>query len=163
MSIVAGDVMTREVRTVTGETPIRSLIESLRATRFSGFPVVDASGRAVGLISQNDVLRALAFLVSGGGDYQDGKRKAALQLLAAKGDAGFAGLLDRPVKELMTPTVTSCRVDTPLERVCAVMEEQRIHRVVVTDAEGKVVGLIAALDVVRRFGAELRGGAGHEA
>src|SRR4051812_29104439 len=62
----ARDVMTKDVVTVKKDLPIRALIAKLRETRFSGFPVVDDAGRAIGLVSQNDVLRGLAWMLGPG-------------------------------------------------------------------------------------------------
>ena len=55
----------------------------------------------------------------------------------------------------MTPSLESCSPDTPAADLCKTMVENRIHRVVVLDGEGKVAGLVSATDLVRRFGEEL--------
>ncbi len=162
--IKAREVMTRDVTTVPQDLPVDQLIALIRGRRYSGFPVVDETGRAVGLISQNDVLRALAFAVDKDDlppGFQAGKRRAATHLLEAApaaelGGAAVARLLGRRVRDLMTASVVSCKADTPADDVCEAMIEKRIHRVVVVDDEGKVVGLIAALDLVKRFGEEMR-------
>jgi len=59
------------------------------------------------------------------------------------------------VRDLMTPKVEGCRPETPLSELCKKMDDLRIHRVVVQDSEGKVAGLVAALDVVRWAGKKL--------
>lgn len=157
--VQAKDVMTKPVTTVTSDLSIAKLIELIRTTRYSGYPVVDAAGKAVGLISQNDVLRSLAFATGpeSGASFQEGKRKASVRLLeaAAQPSAPVQELLARPVWDLMTPKVEACRPDTPLSEVCKRMDDLRIHRVVVCDGEGKVAGLVAALDVVRWAGKKL--------
>ncbi len=170
--IRASDVMTRDVATVREDLPIAKLLEMLPERGYSGFPVVDGDGRAVGLISQNDVLRALAYAVAGDDlppEFQAGRRRAATHLIgratpapapapdaAARGSA-VARLLGRPVRDVMTPSVEACAADAPVADVCETMARRRIHRVVVLDRERRVAGIIAALDLVRRFGAELRG------
>jgi CBS domain-containing protein len=136
----ARDVMTKKVTTVTADTTISSLLETLKTTKFSGFPVVDAGGKAVGLISQNDVLRALA-----AGTSQD--RKAGTRLLEGAGGNPSA-VLSKTVQDLMSPRIVSCAPGDPLSKVCKTMADARVHRVVVLD-KGKVAGLVSATDVVR--------------
>ena len=64
-------------------------------------------------------------------------------------------LIQRSVRDLMPPVLHSCKPDTPLKEVCGTMAWKGVHRIIVLDDEGKVAGLISALDAVRRFGEEL--------
>jgi len=159
----AKDVMTREVVTIRPDEPIRAMIERIRETSYSGLPVVDAQGRAVGLVSQNDVLRAITF-VQGAGQlletFQVGKRQAAVALLEAVREKRQAiavhDFLERPVREIMSAHLVGCAPDTPLTEVCHAMVEGHVHRVVVLE-DGKVIGLVSATDLVRELGALLAG------
>ena len=84
--IAARDVMTKDVTTVTEDLSVEGMLQQIRETRYRGLPVVDANGKAIGLISQNDVLRGLAYLLGSGdlpADFQSGKRKAGVQLVEA--------------------------------------------------------------------------------
>jgi CBS domain-containing protein len=147
--LLARDVMTAEVTTVTPETPISKFIRIVKKKHYSGLPVVDRSGKPVGLVSQNDVLRALAW--GEGKSFQKGKRKAAAALLNSAKAPAPAKFLARPVKDVMTPGLISCAPDTPVADVCATMVERKIHRVVVLDG-GRIAGLISATDLVRALG-----------
>ena len=55
MATVA-DVMTKEVITITPETPIRELAELLYTRRISGVPVVDEGGTLLGVVSEGDLI-----------------------------------------------------------------------------------------------------------
>src|SRR5688500_18720806 len=81
--IRAENVMSTDVVTVRADLPIAQLIREIRTRRFSGFPVVDSDERAIGLVSQNDVLRALAYAVGAEPPSAQGPewRKASAQLL----------------------------------------------------------------------------------
>lgn len=159
----ASAVMTRAVQTVGPDLSIAELIETLRDKSYSGFPVVDHEGRAIGLVSQNDVLRAVAFLVgetSLSQGFASGRRKASVELLGGNGhDDGLAlaGFVDRPVAEIMSVGVYSCAPETPLAAICEMMVAQRIHRVVVCDGDNRVVGIVSATDLVRHYGEALSG------
>lgn len=156
--ITAQDVMTREVTTISADATVDKLIETIQSTAYSGLPVVDADGNPVGMVSQNDVLRALAYVVSSGKlgkPFRTGRRKATQALLEGGHGAAVKKLLKMRVKKIMTPAVESCEPSTPLDQVCALMVSKRIHRVVVLD-DGRVAGLISATDLVRRFGESLQ-------
>ena len=158
-ALTAKDVMATDVTCVADDTTIGELVDKLRSTRFSGFPVLNGNRRAIGLVSQNDVLRALACL-QGQQDldqtFQQERRKAAVFLADGQDlNVSASELLKRPVTDIMTPRIIGCRPDTALGDVCSLMVENRIHRVVVVDGDGFVEGLIAATDLVRSYGSQL--------
>ena len=160
--IRAENVMSTDVVTIREDAPIAALIREIRTRRFSGFPVVDADEKAVGVVSQNDVLRALAFACGAEPPAAQGPdwRKASAQLLemtASTAGGAVSELLSRPVRDVMTRQVTSVRADTRLADVCEAMVSKRIHRIVVLDAGKRVAGLISATDLVKSFGKHLRG------
>jgi len=166
--LTAGDVMTKEVTTVTDSTTVERLIRVFRVSHFTGLPVVDAEGKAVGLVSETDILRALAYALNPptSGEYKldERERGATTRLLNAANDADvqihaaviMRQLMTRKACELMTPVVHSCRPESSLAEVCETMVWKEIHRVIVTDEEGRVVGLITSLDLARNFGEFIR-------
>jgi CBS domain-containing protein len=164
----AQDVMTSPATTIGQDAPIEQLIHLLRASHFSGIPVVDAEGVAVGLVSETDVLRALAYTVGppGSGEFattfQRGKKRITTVLLdglaheALLAASALRQLVHRPVNDLMTPVVQACSVDTPVVEVCEMMMWKEIRRVVVLDEKRRPVGMISSIDLIRRMGEELR-------
>ncbi|HET7295110.1 MAG TPA: CBS domain-containing protein [Vicinamibacteria bacterium] len=59
-------IMIREPLTVTEETPLLEAVKTLQTTKFGALPVV-ADGRLVGIVTDNDLLRALRELLEHGG------------------------------------------------------------------------------------------------
>ena len=55
-----GQIMTRQVRVVSQERPIGDLLPLFATTGHHHVPVIDAEHRLVGIITQSDVVRALA-------------------------------------------------------------------------------------------------------
>ena len=53
----AHQIMTRQVITTTVNTPIIQAARTLLAHHISGMPVVDATGKLVGVVSQGDFMR----------------------------------------------------------------------------------------------------------
>jgi CBS domain-containing protein len=157
--ITAAQIMSREVHTIVETASIRELLATMREQLVSGVPIVDGAGRAVGLVSQNDLARALAMYSA---ETTPGRHKTAIFMVDQALDAGAVHtpgldkLLARPVRDLMTPVVWSCTPETSLDEICDVMVQRRIHRVVVCDAGRQVVGIVSALDVVERYRDALR-------
>jgi CBS domain-containing protein len=165
--ILASDVMTTDVTTVPDSMAIEELISLFRISRFTGVPVTDDQGRAVGVISESDILRALAYTIApqGSGEFsvgfQEGKQGASARLLDLNEDwsqvaSTLHNLLERPVRDLMTPVVHSCKPTDRLAAVCETMVWKEVHRLVVVDDDGKVVGLISSLDAMHHSSQALR-------
>jgi CBS domain-containing membrane protein len=57
-----GQIMTRQVRVVSSERPIGDLLPLFASTGHHHVPVIDGEQRLVGIITQSDVVRALARL-----------------------------------------------------------------------------------------------------
>jgi CBS-domain-containing membrane protein len=166
--ITAADVMTHEVTTVSQDENVEGLIHLFRVSHFTAVPVIDDGGKAVGLVSETDILRAVAYALSPPGSSDElplpekdpsRDRGATTRLLRPFKLPGFEKamqhLIKRSVRDLMSPVLHSCKPETPLQQVCESMSWKGVHRIIVLDPEGKVVGLISALDAVRRFGKEL--------
>ena len=140
----ASDIMTKEVATVTPETPIEILCDLFRERRITGAPVVDPEGRLVGIVSKDDVL------FRGRGNSSEPRHTADIKLLFTSGFVGFNQRDDGRTKvgEIMTREVQSAQEDASLDVICRMMWERRIHRVPIV--RGSVlVGIVSALDVCR--------------
>lgn len=55
-SLVAKDVMTTNVKTISAEAPFQELVQLLSRHRISGVPVVDEKKRVVGIATEADIL-----------------------------------------------------------------------------------------------------------
>ncbi len=62
--MLARDIMTTPVVTVTADMSIRDLAKILTEKGISGAPVVDNSGRVVGIVSEADVIAKNGFTVA---------------------------------------------------------------------------------------------------
>lgn len=145
-------IMSRDVTCVTADLAIERLAEILLAHGFSGLPVVDAQGAAVGVVSKTDLLRFLH-------DNADPDEHEPLVVQTGAGIAyelgpGFelAALARATVGEIMTNITVSVPADASLGQAAALMASEGVHRVPVTDAEQRVVGLLSSLDVLRWLG-----------
>ncbi|HHS50545.1 MAG TPA: IMP dehydrogenase [candidate division Zixibacteria bacterium] len=62
-------------------------------------------------------------------------------------DIRFEPNLDRIVSELMTKTLVTLQDGEPLEKAAELLHKHRIEKILVVDAEGRLVGLITARDL----------------
>ena len=113
------------------DTAAEEVAGAMAAHDVSALVVLDADGYAVGLISRTDLVNA-TFV-------QPYLRH-------------WRGLSAR---HLMSSPVISVREDAPVEQAIALIRERKIHRVVVTVAEGgreRPIGILSVTDVVGRLG-----------
>jgi CBS domain-containing protein len=149
-TLVAADVMTPEPVCIDPGDSARSLGRLLAEHDISGVPVVDANGRAIGIVSRRDLLRR-SF------DGTGNRPPAFLfETLAETGvEVGEFADEDLPtVEDLMTPEPACVPPDMPVTDLARLMSERRIHRVIVTDRVGIPVGIVTSLDLLEIFPAE---------
>lgn len=140
-------VMSTDVLTFSPDDGVQDAYDRLAARGVDGGPVVDGSGKVVGMLTTDDLLVQETKLhyptvVSLFGAYLElpsSHRKFEQELRKAVG---------AKVGDVMTREVTSCSPDDTLERAATAMHEHDVSRLPVTEG-GKLVGLIARGDILR--------------
>ena len=56
LQLTVADVMTKPVRTVTPDTPLQQAVQIISDHHVSGLPVVDAEGRLIGELTEQDLM-----------------------------------------------------------------------------------------------------------
>jgi CBS domain-containing protein len=138
--------MTKNVISVDPETPTRVVAKLLLDKGISAVPVLDATGAAVGMATESDLIRAEI-------KRREPSRVWWLEALAEGEElAGeFLDYLkagDRPVREVMTAPVVTVAEDTPVQAIAAILQKRHIKRVPVL-RNGRVVGIVSRADLVR--------------
>jgi CBS domain-containing protein len=116
----------------------------------SGAPVVDSSGRLVGIIGEGDLLRRAE--IGTARRHRERRRSWWLDHFASDLAREYVESHGRTVKDLMTRDVVTVTEDMDLGDVAALLEAKRIKRVPVM-REGKIVGIISRANIVRTVGA----------
>jgi CBS domain-containing protein len=139
----AQDVMTSPPITVTPDTLVVDIAAVLVERRISAVPVVDASGRLVGIVSEGDLLRRSEI----GTDRQ---RSQWLELLVERSGqaADFAKAHGLFARDVMTRDVVSVPPDAELSEIAALLERHRIKRVPVV-RDGVPVGIVSRANLLR--------------
>jgi sulfide:quinone oxidoreductase len=139
-----GDVMTRDVVAVRRGTALAAAAELMVAKRISGVPVLDADDRVVGILTGADFLSALN--LDGGGAAN------ALETVVRKRRArkGMGTIVD----DIMTRDPITIRAEDTLEHAVQRMDRNKVKRLVVTDGERRVRGIVSRSDMVKLFAAK---------
>ncbi len=152
--MIASDVMTRNVISVTPDATVSDAVELMLERGISGLFVVDASGTLAGIVTEGDLLRR---------DELGTERRKSwwLRLIASPGRqaADFTRTHGRKVADVMTRDVLSVNADSPLEDIVALMEQHRIKRVPVLQGD-HVVGVVSRADLLRALSVVARGRGG---
>jgi CBS domain-containing protein len=133
--------MTRRVVTVPPDASVLTAAKLMLENHVSGLPVVDASARVVGIISETDLLR------------EDGKSADGspwLQMVAGAGGpvSDPARLGARKVHEIMSREPITVARNEPIAHACHLLAQHHIKRLPVVE-DDKLVGIIGRADLVR--------------
>ncbi len=116
----AEEIMTKDVISVTKETPIREAMELMLKHRISGLPVVDDDMNLVGVLSEKDVVSLLYNIET---------------------------LDSQKVRNFMTERAIYFDIDDNLVDICDFFAKNLFRRVPIT-SEGKLAGIISVPDII---------------
>ena len=152
MPKTVADVMTREPLTVRPETSITEVIQALAARKISGLPVVDETGKLVGIISETDLMwqetgvtPPAYIMILDSVIYLENPTRYQKDLHKALGQT---------VGEVMSRAPISTTTDQLLSAAARVMHDRNVSRLPVLDHAGQVVGILTRGDIVRAMAAE---------
>lgn len=142
-TVQVGQVMTRDVVSVTPDTPIKDAATMLAERGISGVPVCDAEGNVVGVLSEADLL-----VKESGPQRATGGLFAWLVQTASAPD--LAKLRAHTAGEAMTEPAITIGPDAPVTEAARQMVELGVNRLPVVE-DGKLVGIVTRADLVRLF------------
>jgi CBS-domain-containing membrane protein len=138
------DVMSNHVQTLMCDDTIQDAVALMIDNKFSTIPVVDAHDKCIGILSRSDVTEI--FL------REDHELARVLDTDRLSMD-WIQGSLEtceiRQVKELMTYDVAQIRETQSISDACREMARNEIHHLPVVDEEGRVMGILSTLDIVK--------------
>jgi acetoin utilization protein AcuB len=134
--LTVNDMMTVEPLTVTLQTTLRDVIQLMKLEACRQLPVVDDSGRLVGLITDRDVRLAMNSPFVLHERWQD------------------ETLLDTATAEsCMTPNPLTVTPDTPAYRAAEMLSAYKFGALPVVE-NGELIGIISVTDYLDHFAAE---------
>ncbi|MCB2092085.1 MAG: CBS domain-containing protein [Alphaproteobacteria bacterium] len=120
------NILNRKGHDVISIEPTSTMLETakvLRENKIGAILVCDKDGKMCGVISERDIVIAIA--------------------------RSGAPILDKAVGDFMTTGVYTCKAEDTIKQVMEVMTSRRIRHLPVVGAGGTIVGMISIGDVVK--------------
>ena len=142
----ARDIMHKKIITIGRETSLKEAAILMSANRVSGLPVLDDSGRLIGIITDSDILK-----------YRQKKNLPEyLRLLESfieeidpeSIEENIRVILRKKVKDVMTTHLIMVTEETQIGQIISKFAEHHISRMPVVK-KNKLVGIIAREDVIK--------------
>lgn len=141
--MLAKDVMTTAILTVTPETDVGEIARTMLDAHISAIPVIGEDGSLLGIVSEGDLMHRIE---------SETRRRPSwwLRLLATPEEPAERYLREfgRRARDVMTKEVITVAPDTPLTEIAAMLEKYHIKRVPVMD-DGKLVGIVSRANLLR--------------
>jgi CBS-domain-containing membrane protein len=133
-AVRAADLMTPNPMSIRDEATVPEAVAWLTQKGYSAAPVIDESGRPIGVLSRADILV-----------HERERLRAAQSPLAD----------DTTVGDIMTPAVFSVTAPAPVEQVVEQLLTLNVHQLYVVDQDQFLIGVISAHDVLRHLRSEV--------
>lgn len=143
-SLHADELMSVGVVMIPEEMSLQGAARLLSRAHVSGGPVVDANGKCIGMLSAVDFLH----WAEHGGASERHKCECS--------DTAFESwqMFDKPehsetlVGEVMCRNPVLASPKTMVGKLCRMMLDAHVHRVVIVDPDGKPVGIVSSTDIL---------------
>jgi CBS-domain-containing membrane protein len=139
----AKDLMGPGIVSLRAKATVAEAVALMTDRGYHSAPVIDDAGRPIGVITQGDILTH---------DREHGTHLAHTP--SEKLPEGFSEEeVDLAlVEDIMTPAVFCVQPDTPALEVVQELQKLKVHQIFVVDTAGVLVGVIAAIDIIRKLG-----------
>lgn len=141
--MLVGEIMTRDVATVTTDTTVAEVARLFTEKKISGVPVLDKHGAVAGVVSEADLLHRA--------EIKTERRHVWWSALFETDDTlarEFVRQGARKVSDIMNADVISVDENASLASAANLLDKHRIKRLVVLRG-GKLTGVISRADIVR--------------
>ncbi|MFE0130675.1 CBS domain-containing protein [Streptomyces sp. NPDC059037] len=134
------DVMSRPAVAVLRNAGFKEVVEAMARWQVSALPVLDGEGIVVGVVSEADLLPKEEFRSS---DPTWREQRARLDDLAKAGAA--------TTEQIMTRPAVTARARMNLAQAARIMAVNRVKRLPVVDADGRLEGVVSRRDLLKVF------------
>jgi CBS domain-containing protein len=140
------DIMTTELITVSPQTEITSAAKILLEKRINGLPVIDDSGKLVGILCQSDlVAQQKSIPIPSVYTLLD----SFIPLTSLKRiDKEVQKIAALKVEQAMTPDPVTVGPETDIEDVARLMVDKKYHTLPVVEGD-KIIGIVGKEDVLK--------------
>ena len=142
MTAVVKDVMSTHPISVSETSSFKEIAAGLREFRVSAFPVLDADGTVIGVVSEADLLPKEAL------DDRRGVRGTITGLMRRTDQAKAEGVT---AADLMTTPAVTVTPDDTVGHAARLMYSRKVKRLPVVDEGGHLVGIVSRTDILAVF------------
>ncbi|MFC1667088.1 CBS domain-containing protein [Candidatus Omnitrophota bacterium] len=137
------EIMTKDIISVTPQTPLKELANIIKEKRIHGVPVLNEDGVLVGVVTLTDMLKILQ-RIAYWSEIEKAKPELGIKeaLVKEKEDAS--------VGANMTTLVRTVKEDDDIEKALTLMCKHNVHTIPVLK-DGKLAGIVGASDIVKIF------------
>lgn len=138
--IVARDIMTRHLITVSPETEADEISKLLISRRISAVPVVDADNKVIGVVSESDII------------FQEIRHEPEVAERLGKlvlPEAQKGKKLGDTASDIMTSPAITALEDTSMKELIRSIADRKIKRIIIVDGKGHPVGIVSRVDILR--------------
>jgi CBS-domain-containing membrane protein len=136
------DVMTEDVVVVRPSTPFKEVARVLADRGVSALPVLDENDRLAGVVSEADLLYKEEY----------GQEDARFRLLASPDERAARSKATADVAgQLMTSPAITISPDATLVAAAKLMDQRRVKRLPVVDADHRLIGIVSRADLLKTF------------
>jgi CBS domain-containing protein len=139
----AHQIMVRSVITVSPEATILEAANTMLRSHVSGLPVVDATGKLVGVVSEGDFIRRSEI-----GTQRKRGRWLKFLLGSSVAATDYVHEHGRKVADVMTADPVTIAEDATLEEIVTSMETNGVKRLPVM-RDGKLVGIVSRANLLQ--------------
>lgn len=150
------EVMVKDVVSYSSDTRLADVALSLLRNQISGAPIIDEGGKCVGVISVVDVIGAVEkmtavnprvadrFFASSDLNLPQNIYDETLQSFGSHASPA----VEKPVAKFMVRKLVTATVQDTLGSVIQKMIDAHIHRVLITDADRRLLGIVSTTDIL---------------
>ena len=141
-SVIAADIMTKDVFFVGTKTPLNEVAALMAEKQISGLPVLDDAEHVAGIISEKDFLSRMGT--------KDTRHVMGIIAACLGGKSCVAlPVRSKTAADIMAaPAITVCENTTTFE-IMALFTRHNINRVPVVNGSGKLIGIVSRADIIR--------------
>jgi CBS domain-containing protein len=143
-NVQASDIMTTSIICAGPDMSVRDAAGMMVSAGISGMPVINESGRLVGMITEGDLMHRT--------EIGTGVRQRAwwLEMVASTTELASQYVKEHgsKVKDVMSTDISTVTETCPVADIAGLLERRRIKRVPVM-RDGKVVGIVSRANLIR--------------
>ncbi|MFZ7127397.1 MAG: CBS domain-containing protein [Desulfobacterales bacterium] len=143
-ALKARDVMATPVHVVGAQMDLIETATLLAEKGISGAPVVEESGKIVGVVSEKDFLKKMG--AGPGGSFM----KVIAHCLKNRGCVATP-MINRTVKDIMTTPAVTATEEISIAGISALLAEHNINRLPIVDTDERPVGIVTRADLVNSY------------